>query len=40
MLCGMWVCFAEGADGIGQMWVSEGGEDWSGDLVYLVSVGH
>ena len=23
MLCGMWVCFAEGAEGIGQMWVSK-----------------
>ena len=22
MLCGMWVCFAEGAEGIGQMRVS------------------
>ena len=22
MLCGMWVCFAEGAEGIRQMWVS------------------
>ena len=42
MLCGMWVCFAEG---IGQMWVSAGeseggedGEDWNGELVYLVNV--
>ena len=41
MFCGMWVCFAEG---IGQMWMNglarvRVGEDWTGELVYLVSVG-
>ena len=39
MFCGMWVCFAEGPDGIGQMglgrwdWtdVGELGGEWAGE---------